>query len=125
MLVLNKYDPRPIYQQVKENIKKQIVSGVLKPNDQLPSVRELATQLVINPNTIQRAYHELEAEGFIYKLAGKGTFVAQQNNIPPEACEKLLEEFSRVSSNLLFYGYGKDELIKMIKQLDREVNNDD
>ncbi|MBQ7595139.1 MAG: GntR family transcriptional regulator [Clostridia bacterium] len=93
MLVLNKFDPRPIYEQVKENIKKQIVSGVLKPGDRLPSVRELATQLVINPNTIQRAYHELENEGYIYKLAGKGTFVARQKQLPPEHEKKAYRRF--------------------------------
>ena len=125
MLVLNKFDPRPIYEQVKENIKKQIVTGVLSGGDQLPSVRELATQLVINPNTIQRAYHELESEGYIYKTAGKGTFVSENKTLSPETEKNLIDEFTKAASNLLYYGYDEQKLIEKIKALKEEVNTDD
>lgn len=125
MLVLNKFDPRPIYEQVKENIKKQIVTGVLSGGDQLPSVRELATQLVINPNTIQRAYHELESEGYIYKISGKGTFVSENKTLSPETEKNLIDEFTKAASNLLYYGYDEQKLIEKIKALKEEVNTDD
>ena len=77
MIRLDYRDSRPIYQQVKDGLRRLVVTGVLAQGDQIPSVRQLATQLAINPNTIARAYAELEAEGFIYSVGGKGTFVAE------------------------------------------------
>ena len=77
MIQLNYRDTRPFYQQIKDNVRQLVVSGALKKDEKLPSVRELAASLAINPNTIQRAYRELESEGYIYTLSGKGTFVAE------------------------------------------------
>ena len=71
MLQLNYRDPRPIYEQIKDGIRTLLVSGALPPDNRLPSVRELAMQLAINPYTIQRAYRELENEGYIYSVPGK------------------------------------------------------
>ena len=65
-------DPRPIYEQVRDAYRQQILAGVLAPGEQLPSVRELSSRLAVNPNTIQRAYRELESEGYIYSVPGKG-----------------------------------------------------
>ena len=79
MLTLNYRDSRPIYEQIKDGLRRMIVTGAMAQDEKLPSVRALATQLSINPNTIQRAYNELEAEGYIYSVAGKGSFVAEQN----------------------------------------------
>ena len=70
MLTLNYRDSRPIYEQIKDGLRRMMVSGALAPDEKLPSVRALATQLSINPNTIQRSYNELEAEGFIYSVPG-------------------------------------------------------
>ena len=70
MLHLDYRDNRPIHQQVRDGLRRLMVSGVLQPGDQLPSVRKLATELAINPNTIQRAMAQLEAEGFVYTVAG-------------------------------------------------------
>ena len=75
MVHLDYRDAKPIYTQIMDNIRGQITSGILQPGDKLPSVRELAAQLSINPNTIQRAYRELEADGRIESFAGKGSFV--------------------------------------------------
>lgn len=72
MISINFRDSRPIYEQVKDSLRRLIVSGALSPDEKLPSVRELASQLVINPNTIQRAYRELEHEGYIVSVPGKG-----------------------------------------------------
>ena len=77
MLHLDYRDSRPIHQQVRDGLRRLMVTGVLQPGDQLPSVRKLATELAINPNTIQRAYAQLEMEGYVYSVAGRGTFVAE------------------------------------------------
>ena len=77
MLQLNYRDPRPIYEQVKSEFRRLILSGALPRGEKLPSVRELAGSLAINPNTIQRAYAQLEMEGYVYSVAGRGTFVAE------------------------------------------------
>lgn len=77
MIHLDYRDTRPIYEQVRDGLRKLMVTGMLRPGDKLPSVRALAMQLAINPNTIQRAYSQLEAEGYILSVSGKGTFVAE------------------------------------------------
>ena len=76
MIALDYRDSRPLYQQVKDSLRRMMLTGLLAPEEKLPSVRSLATQLAINPNTIQRAYAELEAEGYIYSVTGKGSFVS-------------------------------------------------
>ena len=78
MIHLDYRDNRPIYEQVRDGLRKLMVTGVLAPGDKLPSVRALAVDLAINPNTIQRAYAQLETEGYIVSVSGKGTFVAEQ-----------------------------------------------
>ena len=72
MIVLDYRDSRPLYQQVKDSLRRMMLTGLLEPDEKLPSVRSLATQLAINPNTIQRAYAELETEGYIYSVTGRG-----------------------------------------------------
>ena len=76
MIIIDYKDARPIYEQVVDKFQKLILTGVLEPNTRMPSVRSLAVELSINPNTIQRAYAELERQGFIYTVKGRGAFVA-------------------------------------------------
>lgn len=76
MFQLDYSDARPLYEQIKERFKTLIIRGVLASNQQLPSVREMASNLTLNPNTIQKAYRDLEAEGYIYSVRGKGNFAA-------------------------------------------------
>ena len=76
MIVLDYRDRRPLYEQVTEKLEELMFSGVLPPDSRLPSVRSMATELSINPNTIQRAYAELERQGYIYSIQGKGSFVS-------------------------------------------------
>ena len=76
MIALDYRDPRPIYEQVVQKLADLILAGVLQENEQLPSVRGLASELSINPNTIQRAYAELDRQGYTYTVKGKGSFVA-------------------------------------------------
>ena len=97
MIHINYRDSRPIYEQIRENLLKLITTGVLPPNEKLPSVRELAADLAINPNTIQRAYRELENEGYIYKVSGRGTFVSDTADIGRSRREEL---FSGIENSI-------------------------
>ena len=81
MIRLDYRDARPIYEQVKDGLRRLMVTGMLAPGEKLPSVRSLAMDLAINPNTIQRAYAQLEMEGYVYSVAGRGTFVAEGQNL--------------------------------------------
>ena len=81
MIILDYKDARPIYEQVVDKFQKLILTGALEPNTKMPSVRSLAVELSINPNTIQRAYSELEREGFIYTVKGRGNFVAYDESL--------------------------------------------
>lgn len=107
---LNYRDPRPIYVQVKESLRQLIARGVLTPESKLPSVREIAGSLAINPNTIQRAYRELESEGFIYSVPGKGSFVSERPAVSEEALEKLWEQFDRTVRELRYLGVSGEDL---------------
>ena len=91
MILIDYSERRPIYEQVAEKIAELIIRGVLPPESQLPSVRSLAMDLSINPNTIQRAYQELERKGYTYSVPGKGSFVSQKTEYPGRtagACRK-------------------------------------
>lgn len=114
MVQLDYRDARPIYTQIVDNFKSQICAGILRSGEKLPSVRELAGELAINPNTIQRAYRELEMAGWIATVPGKGCFVCQ---IPGEsATEKmlLLEQFDKTVASLLALGITREELQRRI-----------
>lgn len=112
---INYRDPRPIYEQVKDGFIRLIVSGVVSDNEKLPSVRELASELAINPNTIQRAYRELEGEGYIYSVPGKGSFAAARSEAEDTRKKELLAQLDEVVSELGFMGVGAEELCLRIK----------
>jgi len=114
LVQLNYRDAKPIYEQIKEGLRKLVVSGALSAGEKLPSVRELASQLAINPNTIQRAYRELENEGYIYTLVGKGTFVAENGNIDNTREKELLQEFDELVTELLYLEVSKEKLKERI-----------
>ena len=117
MIHLDYRDSRPIYEQVKDGFRQRIIQEIIQKDEKLPSVRELATALTINPNTIQKAYRELEAEGYLYTIAGKGTFAARQEGIHEVRNEELLEEFDEIVEELLFLSVNKENLTKRIEQL--------
>ena len=114
-ITLNSRDPRPIYLQVKESLRQLIIGGVLTPESKLPSVREIAGTLAINPNTIQRAYRELEAEGFIYSIPGKGSFVSPSREISGEELRRRWEDLDRAVRELRFLGVSEEKLIRHLK----------
>lgn len=112
----------PIYEQLVEKLKQLMVSNVLKPNEQLPSVRQLATQLTINPNTIQKAYRELENQGFIYSLPGKGSFVSPMN-IEENAhkLNKITGQLETLLAEALFLGMTKEQLLKLLQSIEQKT----
>ena len=110
MIHLDYRDARPIYTQICDGFREQIRAGILQPGEKLPSVRELATQLTINPNTIARSYRELELQGWIASMAGKGCFVCGVPQGMESEEEKLLKEFEKLSARLLALGISQDEL---------------
>lgn len=96
MILIDYKDRRPIYEQVVEKMADLMVRGILEQNSQLPSVRSLATDLSINPNTIQRAYAELERQGYIFSVKGKGSFVAENHQIREQRRKEVFEEAGRL-----------------------------
>ena len=95
MITLNYRDARPIYEQVRDGLRRLIVSGAIADGEKLPSVRALASQLAINPNTIQRAYSELEAEGYAASVPGKGSYAVRCERAEDDARRLALAETLR------------------------------
>jgi len=116
LISLNYRDASPIYEQVKNGYKNLIYTGVLKEDEKMPSVRELAMQLAINPNTIQRAYRELEREGFIYSIAGRGSFVSGGVTLIDKHKSEELKKFDRMVRELFEIGVTKEELIERLNK---------
>lgn len=122
MVSLNFRDSMPIYEQIKKSFRELIIVGVMQPDEKLPSVRELAGELSLNPNTIQKAYTELEAEGYIYSIQGRGNFVSVREFVSGDRKEKLMRRFSDTVSELLFLGEKPEELQKLISAKEAKIN---
>lgn len=118
MLELNYRDARPIYEQIKDGLRRLMLSDVIRQDEKLPSVRELASQLAINPNTIQKAYRELEQEGYVYTVSGRGSFAAPLSDVRSGRQEILLEQFDETVTELLYLKKDPDELKKRIDELE-------
>lgn len=111
MLKLDLRSRTPIYEQLVDKLKDMIINQVMHPDEQLPSVRELALELAINPNTIQKAFRELESQGYIYSLQGKGSFVMPRVNVDNSKRRmSLMQELKKMINELLFLGLGHDDL---------------
>ncbi len=127
MITLDYADKRPLYEQTKEKLRELIISGVLKPHDKIPSVRELATKLSINPNTIQKAYHELEKEGYIYSVAAKGNYVSPRESTDAGNAARMDELYGNLRgllSEMKFLGAHKDDILLIADEV-FTTNNDD
>ena len=116
MVHLDYRDARPIYTQIADGIRQQITARILNAGEKLPSVRELAVQLSINPNTIQRSYRQLEAEGWIATVPGKGCFVCGLPEYSDDQKKELLEAFDKAAAALLRAGATKAELMERIEK---------
>ena len=115
MISLNYRDSRPIYEQIRDGLRKLIVTGALSADEKLPSVRALAAQLAINPNTIQRAYQELERQGYIYTVKGKGSFVADNTAMKENRKKEVLLQVSDMIDEAIRVGIPGDEIKNMVE----------
>lgn len=117
MIQLNYRDSRPIYEQLKEQLRKLIVTGVIKEDEKLPSIREISSSLAINPNTISRAYKELENEGYIYTIPGKGSYSAPVKAIDTRREKELLNQLDAIALELFYIGHSEEELKERIHNI--------
>ena len=116
MLILDYRDARPIYGQIKDSLRRLIVAGALGPDEKLPSIRALAMDLSINPNTIRRAYTELEQEGFIYSVPGKGSFAAVMGGGDPKRRAELMEKLREIIAELRYLNVSDQEILALLQE---------
>lgn len=114
MISLNARDARPIYEQVTDGLRHLIVTGAIQPGEAFPSVRSLASSLAINPNTIQRAYENLEREGYLSTQVGKGCFAARGMDGGGSRQKTLLGQFDATTAELLFLGLSPETLAQRV-----------
>ena len=117
MLELNYRDARPINEQFKDGLRRLILSDVIRQNERLPSVRDLASQLAIKPNTIQKAYRELEQEGYVYTVSGRGSFAAPLDEVGTARQQTLFAQFDEAVTELLYLKKTPEELKQRIDRL--------
>lgn len=121
MIIIDYNDKRPIYEQIIERFQTLIINGVMEADEKLPSVRTLAVELSINPNTIQRAYTELEKDGFIYTVKGRGNFVKKDEEFIRRHREKLLAGLEEQARTCMKQGIDRQEIICCIEKVTEEV----
>lgn len=125
MLGLMLNNRQPIHEQLTDGITKLVLSGVLEPGDALPSVRELATELAINPNTVQKAFTELDRNGVSYSVNGKGRFVTEDTeSLKRRQIDGIFHDISMSLEKLKKYEISEDEMIERIKIIYRGEKND-
>lgn len=115
MIILDYRDTRPLYEQIVDKFQTLILKGVLEANSRMPSVRSLAVELSINPNTIQRAYSELERTGFIYTVKGRGNFVAYDESLKQVRRQEIFEKLDRLLQEAADLGMSREELAARIQ----------
>ena len=118
MIILDYRDTRPLYEQIVDKFQMLILSGALEPNSRMPSVRSLAVELSINPNTIQRAYSELERNGFLYTVKVKGNYVAYSDSLKDVRKQEILEKLRDLKKEALSMGMTVKELTEFLEQED-------
>lgn len=111
MIVLDYKDSRPIYEQIIEKFRLLILKGILTPDTQMPSVRSLAMELSVNPNTIQKAYTELERNGYIYVVKGRGAFVAGDTGLMDEHRRECMAQISEAINQALEAGISAHDIL--------------
>ena len=116
MIHLDYRDTRPIYSQIIDSVKDQIAAGILQAGERLPSVRELAAQLAITPNTIQRSYRALESDGWIVTVPGKGCFVSANGNCQEQERLRLLDQLAETCAALTSLGMTREEICQQIRK---------
>lgn len=128
MFQLDLKSRKSIHEQVVDNIKELIISGVLSPDEKLPSIRDISKTLTVNPNTIQKSYKELERQGFIYTLSGLGSFVSSSLDlkIDENRVSKIKYDIGNSISELFFMGLKKDAVATIVTNIinERSIGND-
>lgn len=114
MIFIDYKDARPIYEQIVQAFERHIINGVLETDSKMPSVRSLAMELSINPNTIQKSYEELERRGYIYTVKGKGSFVADCSELSELQRSNCINNLQKVVREAKGYGITKEEIYKAI-----------
>ena len=125
MITIDYQSKLPLYEQIAARFRTLILRGVLPPRQQMPSVRSLAVELSINPNTIQKAYALLEQEGYIYPVRGRGNYVADVTALAAKSRQKLLAEAEQLILSGKEMGITRSEYISVIDRLYREGETDD
>ncbi len=125
MIKLDYKNDKPLHEQITQGIKELIISGVLAADEQLPSVRELAVSLTVNPNTVQRAYKTLETDGIIYSIRGKGNFVSDIPKVDKTQIDALYDSLRDVLKELVFYGEPKDRIDNVVNNIYAERDETD
>jgi len=121
MIVVNGQSSTPIYQQIIEQVLAQIASGVMVHDDALPGIRTMAKDLGVNPNTVVKAYTELEREGFVYSLSGKGYYVSTTDQDHSALKAKKLSEIRKTIEYVKHFGVSEKALIDMISTIYKET----
>ncbi len=116
LITLNYRDSRPIYGQIKDGLRRLIITGAVAPDEKLPSVRAMAMDLAINPNTIQRAYGELETEGYLYSIPGKGSFACPPKDAAAGRREELLDRLRELLAELRFLQVSEAEILEIVQE---------
>ena len=114
MISINYRDSRPVYEQIVDGFKKLIVTGLIKKDEKMPSVREFAAQYAINPNTIQRAYRDLENEGYIYSVPGRGSFVVDVNEVSGKHLAEIYDRLDIVLKDFDIAGESRERVAKYV-----------
>ena len=117
MIILDYRDKRPIYEQIIEKLERLIVGGALEADSKMPSVRSLGVDLAVNPNTIQRAYNQLEQDGYLYTVSGRGSFVAPETEWREGKKQKMLLEWQEVSRRAKEAGLSQSSLADELEKI--------
>ena len=120
MILLDYRDKRPIYEQVVEKLERLIASGGLEPLTKMPSVRSLAMELSVNPNTVQRAYTQLEQDGYLYTVSGRGSFVTAESEWKNNRQNKVLAEWEEITRQARETGLAQETLAEGLRRIYEE-----
>ena len=123
MINLDYKDNRSLYEQIRDGLKELIINGVLEKDEKLPSVRELSVELTVNPNTVQRAYKDLENRGYIYSITGKGNYVSGAD-VEKSDTEELFRKLYTVLKELSYSKVDKELIFNAVNNIYSERGED-
>lgn len=124
MILLDYRDKRPIYEQIVDKLERLIIGGGLEANYKMPSVRSFALELSVNPNTIQRAYAQLEQDGYIYTVSGRGSFVAHECEWRNGKLKELARELEELLTKSKEAGMTREKTMEVVDKIFKEARDD-